>query len=61
MIRAIDVIGVEGCCVKDEEGAIIAVLWERNKKVKVERKPACTLGVYFYLLWYLTELGFEVE
>lgn len=60
-MRNIDVFDVHGCIVKDEEGAPLARLEEVDGKIRVERYPACGIGEYFYILWYLEELGWETE
>lgn len=52
---------VDRCVIKNEHGSVVARLHERGEKVFVEKMPACSIGMYFYVLNYLKELGFEVE
>lgn len=60
MKTANDIIDINGCIVKDDAGVAMATIWETENGLVVERFPACSLGMYFYILGYLRELGFEI-
>lgn len=59
--RTIDILDVNGCAIRDENGSVLAILREEDNVVVVERQSACTIGMYFYILSYLIELGFDVQ
>ena len=47
---------------KTKDGVILAHLHEEEDGfVRVDRAPACTIGIYFYLLDYLHRLGVDVR
>ena len=48
-----DILNINGCVMKTKDGVILARLHEEE--------PACTIGMYFYLLDYLHQMGFEVR
>ena len=55
-------INLHGCVIRDDAGSVIATLLEDdNKVITVIKEPACTLGMYLYLLSYLDGLGFDVK
>lgn len=56
-----DILNMDGCVVKDDRGVVVATLREVSGALAVDRLPACSLGMYFYILGYLRELGFEVH
>ena len=57
-----DILNINGCVMKTKDGVILARLHEEEDGfVLVERAPACTIGMYFYLLDYLHQMGFEVR
>ena len=60
MKTANDIIDMNGCIVKDDAGVAMATVRETENGLVVERFPACSLGMYFYILGYLRELGFEI-
>ena len=61
-MRTNEILKVNGCVVKDcDSGLPLAVLHERGEYIEVERLPACTIGVFFYILDYVRELGFDVR
>ena len=49
------------CVVRDDRGLVLAKLRERGEIIQVEQMPTCSIGMYFYILAYLKELGFDVE
>ena len=60
-LEAIDLIKVNGCIVKDDDGRELARLEEVGRKVRVHRLPACSIGMYLYILTYLKGLGFTID
>ena len=60
-LEAIDLIKVNGCIVRDEEGNSLARLEEVDRRVRVHKLPACSIGMYLYILTYLKELGFKID
>lgn len=60
-ISNLEILDINGCWVKDEKGIALASLHEDEGYVVVERTPACSIGMYFYILMYLTQLGFNVK
>ena len=61
MTEAIDVLDLGHCHVKDEDGIVLADLYENGRSIVVVRTPACSLGMYFYILDYLREIGFDAK
>ena len=59
--RLTDIINVNGCVVKDYDGVRLAHLQEVDGVVEVIREPACGIGMYFHILSYLLDLGFDVK
>lgn len=59
--RLTDILNVDGCVVRDYDGVDLAILRERDGMVEVLRCPACGLGMYFRILSYLVDLGFDVK
>ena len=60
--RVTDFLNLDGCVMKSRDGVPLAYLHEeRDGFVRVERAPACTVGIYFYLLDYLHQLGVDVR
>lgn len=58
----IDILNINGCVVRDEDtGTDLAIVHENGRKVSVERLAPCSIGSYFYILYYLRELGFDTE
>ena len=60
-VDLLDILDINNCAIRDENGNILAHLMEDNGVVIVIRDAACSLGMYFYILGYLRELGFEVR
>lgn len=60
-MRNIDVIDMRGCVVRDEAGHKLARIVETDGVLQVHPFSECRLGDYFYILWYLRELGWDVE
>lgn len=60
MRETIEILDVNGCIVRDEKGIPLARLAEDSGIVIVTKLPACSLGLYLYILDYLQELGFNV-
>lgn len=56
-----DIFNMEDCVVKDERGVVLALLSDEDGVISVNKTTACSIGLYFYILWYLGELGFEVK
>lgn len=56
-----DVFDINNCVIKDEKGMVLARLVEDGDYIRVCRKPCCSIGTYFYILWHLRELGFDVR
>ena len=54
---------LHGCVVRGENDMLLANLYrDRNDgRIRVVRYPACSLGMYFYILSYLVDLGYEVK
>ena len=50
---------MEGSVVRDDNGNILVTMTDDRRYVTVERQPACSLGMFFYILDYLREWGFE--
>lgn len=60
--RITDLVDIDGCVMKTEDGVTLARLHEEEDGfVRIERAPACTIGMYFYLLDYLHQMGFDVR
>lgn len=59
--KAIDIVNVNGCIVKDENGEPLATIREEGGRLVVSRYASCSLGLYFYILSYLSDLGFEIK
>lgn len=47
--------------VKDERGEILARVYHNGEKYQVFRHPACTLGMFFRIISYLEEQGFDLQ
>lgn len=60
-VDLLDILDINNCVIRDEDGNALAHLMEDNGVVVVMRDPACSLGMYFYILGYLRELGFDVR
>lgn len=60
-MNTIEVMSVDGCVIKDEAGMVLATLKENEGRVEVIRSPRCSLGLYFYILSYLRDLGYETS
>lgn len=52
---------MDGCVVKSHTGQALAKLTEDGEFLIVNRLPTCSIGMYFYILCYLKELGFNVR
>ena len=59
--KTIDILDLEGCQIKDEDGTILAILSEAGETIVVKKTTACSLGSYLYIITYLRELGFDVR
>lgn len=59
--KAIDLLNMHGCVVKDERGTPLATLLEDSGKLVVKKTAACSIGDYLSILSYLGDLGFEAE
>lgn len=59
--KAVDILDMHGCVIRDERGFALANLYEDGGLVIVKKTTACTIGMYFYILRYLRELGFIVR
>lgn len=46
--------------VKDENGKVLARVFEVGGVLHVYRTPACSIGTYFCILSFLEELGYKV-
>lgn len=57
----IDILNVNRCLVKDENGIALARLHEEGESIRVERFASCSIGMYFYILRYLRDLGWNVK
>lgn len=60
-LRSVDILDMHGCQIKDEHGVVLATLFEHNGKIIVSREKCCCIGMYFHILSYLHDLGFEAE
>ncbi len=58
---AVDILDMHGCVIRDENGNALANLYEEGGLVIVKKTTACSIGMYFYILRYLGELGFVVR
>lgn len=56
-----DIIDMDGCIIRDEHGGPLARIEEKDGVLVVHKFTACTLGMYFYILAYLRDLGFKCE
>lgn len=56
-----DVINMDGCIIRDENGCSVARIEEKDGVLLVHKFTSCSLGMYFYVLSYLRDLGFRVE
>lgn len=56
-----EIFDMNGCVVKSSKGVRLAKLVEEGDCLVVKPLPACTIGTYFYILWHLKELGFDVK
>ena len=57
----IDVIDMDGCIIRDNHGYAMARIEENDGVLVVHKFTACSLGMYFYILSYLRDLGFKCE
>lgn len=60
-IKTIDILNLDGCRIKDENGNVVAILREKNGMIFVKKTAACTLGTYLYIISYLNEMGIEAK
>jgi len=60
-MKNIDAINLDNCIIKDEDGRPLAKISEKGDKLLVTRLPDCSIGMYFYILRYLKDLGWDVE
>lgn len=58
---AVDLFDMNGCVIRDERGVVMANLYEADGVVIVKKTTACSIGMYFYILHFLRELGFTVR
>lgn len=57
-----EIFDTDNCYIKDEYGTVLARLEEDEEGFLIVRRyPVCTIGTYFYILWYLRELGWDVR
>ena len=62
MCEITDFLNLDGCVMKTEDGITLASLHEEEDGfIRVDRAPACTIGMYFYLLDYLHRMGINVR
>lgn len=61
VLEPIDIIDLNGCYVRDEDGFVLAILREEKGHIVVKRTTVCSIGTYFYILVYLTRMGFDVR
>lgn len=47
--------------IKDEKGTPLAKVFEDGKRLRVFRTPQCSIGMYFLILSFLRDLGYEVQ
>lgn len=49
--------------VKGKDDMLLANLYmdRRDGRIRVVRYPSCSIGMYFYILSYLIDLGYEVK
>ena len=59
--KANDIVNINGCVVKAENGEALATIREEDGLLVVTRTASCSLGLYFYILSYLSDLGFEIK
>ena len=54
---------LHGCVVKSESGMLLANLYRDRDdgRIRVVRYPSCSIGMYFFILSYLMDLGYEVK
>ncbi len=54
---------LHGCVVRGENDMLLANLYvdRRDGRIRVVRYPSCSLGMYFYILSLLLDLGYEVK
>lgn len=54
---------LHGCVVRGENGILLANLYvdRQDGRIRVVRYPSCSLGMYFYILSLLLDLGYEVK
>lgn len=60
-LKAVELMNIDGCIVRDENGYALAKIREVDGKLMVDKMTACSIGTYFYILSYLEELGFEIH
>lgn len=59
---SVNLLNLHGCEVKDEDGVVLARLYEdQDYRIVVKRTPVCSLGVYFHILDYLRALGVDAR
>lgn len=56
-----DIINMNGCIIRDENGGALARIEEKDGVLAVHKFTSCSLGTYFYILGYLRDLGFKCE
>lgn len=56
-----DIINMDGCIIRDENGGALARIEENDGVLVVHKFTSCSLGMYFYILGYLRDLGFKCE
>lgn len=54
---------LHGYIVRDSRGMLMANLYrDRNDgRIRVVRYPSCSIGMYFFILSYLMDLGYDVK
>lgn len=57
----IEAIDLSNCVIRDEDKNILALVSEDGSNISVFPTSRCSIGMYFYILWQLTELGWTVK
>lgn len=54
-------LGLDGGIIRDERGIALAILEEADGIVLVKKTTACSIGMYFYIIVFLKDIGINAR
>ena len=54
-------LGLDGGIIRDERGIALAILEEADGIVLVKKTTACSIGMYFYIIVFLRDIGIDAR